>query len=253
MKHTMKALAAAVALACTAGQCLAQTTVTMTAHGTFSSGFDGLGLFINNEGALAGHDFTLSLTLDATRMTRTWVGGENSLSDTAGMPAIASGTMTAGWGSYSWIVDGADAYATLSSNHNRADMGANGTNVLDGYGIWASIDVTPDAGSPRFVFGTDFAQVIDFSNFTGNSSIYMSIVVPSIPCGGPCPGGSGSSAPATQMFADSLDQVVWSHASASPVPEPAGWAMLAAGAGLVGLARRRMNAGARGAARVQAA
>ena len=233
------------------GQCLAQTTVTMTAHGTVSSGWDDLGAIRAPGVVFVGQEFTLSLTLDTTRLTPTWVGGERSLGNTEGVAAIVGGNVTMGGHSYSWLIDDADAAATLSSNHNAASMSASGTNVFDGYGIRVQQYVTPDAGSPRFVYGTEFAQTIDFTDFTGASGVYLSIVMPSIPCGGPCPGGSGPAAPGTLLQADSLSQVVWTHAS--PVPEPASWAMLAAGAGLVGVARRRRSARASGLGVVQPA
>jgi hypothetical protein len=225
-------LAAAAAL-----PCAGQTTATLTTTGTLSGGYDGIGLFLAPETSLAGRQFTLSLTVDLTRMSGNRVGGENWV-DNGGKPMLATGELTIAGRTYSWLIDSGSASAGLSSNRNSAGMSANGKNMLDANNIWMSEHIQPDANSPRFVYGTDFAQTIDFKGYTlapsSSIGLYFETSMPYIPCN-ECPGASGPAVFSTYLEAVN-PRAVW---TASPVPEPATYGMLAAGLGVAGLARRR--------------
>lgn len=232
-------LLAAILAAAVAAPCAGQTTATLTTSGTLSAGYDGIGLFVAPETSLAGMQFTLSMTVDLTRMSDNRVGGENWVGNGGyGNPMLATGELTITGRTYSWLIDGGSATAGLSSNRNSVGMSTNGKNMLDANDIWMSEYIQPDANSPRFVFGTDFAQTIDFNSYTlvpsYSTGLYFETTMPYIPCN-ECPGFSGPAVFSTYMEAVN-PRAVW---TASPIPEPATYGMLAAGLGVVGLARRR--------------
>jgi hypothetical protein len=217
----------------------AQTTATLTTTGTLSGGYDGIGLFLAPDTSLAGMPFTLSLTLDLTRMSGSRVGGENWVDNGGyGHPMLATGELTIAGRSYSWLIDDGSASAGLSSNRNSAGMSTSGKNMLDSNNIWMGEYIQPDASWPRFVYGTDFAQTIAFDGYTlapsYSTGLYFETTMPYIPCN-LCPGMSGPAVFSTYLEAVN-PRAVW---TASPVPEPAAYGMLAAGLGVVGLARRR--------------
>lgn len=236
MGCTPKALALAGTLALAAGQCLAQTTITLSTDGIIASGYDGLGLFARPDASLAGAAYTMSLTIDTTRMAQTRSPGENDLANAAGVPALVSGELTVLGRTYSWTMAGAFALASLSSNRNGASMSASGTNLFDGNVLAVGETIAPDASAPRFVSGTDFAQEIEFAGDTGGG-VSFSTTLPYVPCD-ECPGASGPVVLST-YFSAASPHALW---TASPVPEPAGWMMLAAGAGMLGWARRHTDA-----------
>lgn len=217
----------------------AQNTATLSTSGTLSQGYDGIGLFTTPNSSLAGMPFTLSLTVDLTRMSGDRVGGENWVNTGGyGNPMVATGELTIAGRSYSWLIDSGAASAGLSSNRNSVGMSTSGKNMFDGNNIWMSEYIQPDANSPRFVFGTDFGQTITFDGYTlapsYSTGLYFETTMPYVPCNG-CPGMSGPAVFSTYLAAVN-PRAVW---TASPVPEPATWGMFAVGAGLAGLARRR--------------
>ncbi|WP_169444518.1 PEP-CTERM sorting domain-containing protein [Massilia niastensis] len=235
-------LSAVMFTALVALPCAAQTTATLTTSGMLSGGYDGIGLFVAPESSLAGLQFTLSLSVNLTRMSGNRIGGENWVGNGGfGKPMLATGELTIAGRSYSWLIDSGSATAGLSSNRNAVGMSTNGKNMLDANNIWMSEFIQPDASSPRFVFGTDFAQTIVFDGYTlapaTSTGLYFETTIPYIPCN-ECPGASGPAVFTTYLEADN-PRAVW---TASPVPEPARYGMLAAGLGMVGLARRRVQA-----------
>ncbi|WP_078034786.1 PEP-CTERM sorting domain-containing protein [Massilia sp. KIM] len=217
----------------------AQTSATLTTSGTMSLGYDGIGLFGAPDASLSGTEFTLSITLDLTRLSGTRTGGENWVGNNGyGNPMFATGALTVAGRTYSWLIDSGSAYAGLSSNRDAVGMDASGKNMLDGYNVGAGAFIQTDGTTPRVVLGTDFAQTLVFDDYTltplRDHALAFYATIPYIPCEG-CPGASGPEVFSTWFQADN-PRAVW---TASPVPEPATWGMLVLGAGVVGLARRR--------------
>jgi hypothetical protein len=239
MKHTLKALAAAGTFAVAAQACLAQSTVTLTSRGTITSGYDGLGLFVNPATPLAGLPFAMSLTLDITRLSGTRVGGENYVDSGPNEPMLATGEVTIAGHTYSWIIDHGSANAYLSSNKNLAMLSGAGTNMVDGWYVGAGGSIDPVAGSPRFVYGTDFGQRIEFHNYVNqqyNAGASFNVTLPYIPCD-QCPGAASGPEVVTTQFEAASPDAVWT--AASPVPEPRSCAMLLGGLAVLGFARRK--------------
>jgi hypothetical protein len=217
----------------------AQTSATLTTSGTMSLGYDGIGLFGAPDTMLSGQEFTLSITLDLTRLSGTRTGGENWVSNNGhGNPMFATGALTIAGRTYSWLIDSGSAYAGLSSNRDALGVDASGRNMLDGYNVGAGAFLQTDGTTPRVVLGTDFAQTLVFGNYTLTPSrdhgLAFSATIPYIPCDG-CPGASGPEVFSTWFQADN-PRAVW---TASPVPEPSAWGMLVLGAGAL-LVRRRL-------------
>jgi hypothetical protein len=260
MKRSLKNLVAAFTLIAAAVPCWAQATlITFATTGTIGTGLDELGLFVPAGGVLDGQKFSMSISIDTSRLMvnpPTWPPSQdmNDMITDPARAAIVTGEVTVTGHSYAWTIDHATAHVTMAQRGMRGETapdivsaGGFGNNARDGVSVSAlsEMHATSKGGGSDLLRTTQFDQNTTFNTFEPlvlSSSLFHAALLPGQA------GNNGDGAMLTYFqSAGVLESAVWR--SVSPVPEPGEAAMLVLGIGVLGLvARRRRNGQARAAA-----
>lgn len=207
--------------------------LTFTTSGTIEDGSDALGLFGDQPQSLAGLAYTMSLSMDAAWLdASSWSVNHAYLENWDGTARI-SGELTVGGKVYTWKSTLADAQAGMSIPHAGFGNDAHVVTMSTWSGALAqtSIYATSLLTSKTQGFVDDVELLAD-ANFSSSlplitSQSYFQATYHNATSGATL---------LTWMRASPVSTAVW---AVSPVPEPAHAGMLAAGLGLLVLARRR--------------
>lgn len=223
-----------------------QGIVTFASTGTIGAGVDELGLFGTAGGTLDGQAFSLSISVDTSLLvhkTSNWPDTDNwrELGSDPARAALATGAVTVAGHSYAWTIDDAQARLVLAMRGEHsptmpdlATVGASGTGA-DGASLSAMNEIhSVSRQRTAFIDDLDFSHDRVFD--TGQTLVLSSAIFHAMLQ----PGQGGNDGDTTLLTyfqsAGTLETASWT--SVSPVPEPRAWAMLAAGIGLLALARR---------------
>jgi hypothetical protein len=250
MKRTLKHLVASITLIVAAVPCWAQATlITFATTGTIGTGLDELGLFVPAGGVLDGQKFSMSISIDTSRLMvnpPTWPPSQdlNEMITDPSRAAAVTGQVTVAGHTYSWTIDDATAHVTMAQRGMRGESapdivsaGGFGNNARDGVSVSAlsEMHATSKGSSSDLLRTTRFDQNTTFNTFEPlvlSSSLFHAALLPGQA------GNDGNGAMLTYFqSAGVLESAVWR--SVSPVPEPAEAAMLMLGIGVLGLLMRR--------------
>lgn len=236
MKPIVKALSVAIfSIACAQADA---TLVTFKTTGTITHGDDYLNLFPAHGVPLDGQQYSMSITVDTAALDTVAATDTDTHLRNDSFSASAQGEVTVNGSTWSWTMDAAKAGVFMArpmewfgARPHFAGLTAFGT-TADGLEVYAAeglaSSVTP------FMKSVDIARNVVFDPGLPGvvSDGYFSVTRYT---GEWHPGG-----PVTVSTYFSVDtpfsSAVW---TASPVPEPGRYAMLAAGLGLLLLARRK--------------